>query len=1208
MKRNMWKRIFLVILCGLLMAAPAVGAGAEGETAAEQSWQLTGQVGGTTKALCREGTTLYIGSGLHVLALDASDPAKLRLLGTSALLPQFVESLVSDGNGTLYACCGEGGLVLLDVSSPAEPRILGTLDTLGYTEDVALDGDYAILADGPLGLQVADISDPENPVLVSSAYSLAYVYAVALQDNVVYAAGGGSGLFTVDLSDPLSPKEAGLLPLDGFQYDVQIANGRIYTAGAWGGVHVLDITDPLNPVKVANAYTPGWAMALAADGSSLLVMDGADGALLYGIAGEQPVQMSAITLSGYMAAGTLNGQSAFVLDREKGLIALDYTKKSAPRIVSRWMPLLDGRRVSMNGTACYVAGGLSGLHVYDMSNPENPAETYWYDTGGGYANSVILGDGKLFVGSHLQTDEPIIAFSAESAFQPKKLGVLKANDAVFNSAVRALAFGDGYLYIAGEQFDISIDVRNPSRPKVAGTVPLGNPINADICGNLLITTNNYETQLINVADPTNMQVYNLMPKNTGGEAIRFIDSKTIITSADPGIWIIDVSDPSNPKKLSELNIPGSVMDIHLDGTTAYLTNLGNGIEVVDISDWANPQLVGKIQTLGYAYDCAVSGNTLVVADSIGGISVYTRGEATEAESVEPAAAMPLTLVHGDEPVTFLTPDNSTAPKKTISLVVTSAEDSGEGTLRACLTNLREGTVITFDPAVFPANRPATIRLQSPLPVVTRAYVTIDASNAGVILEGSDLSDGYGIEVQSAHFTVMGLQLYHFPLTGIQVDGDYCKIGGDRNIGTGPVGQGNVSSGNGLYGIRVGGWYGVVSGNLTGVDLSGQKAMPNSYGIFVSDWAFHVTVGGTKPGESNVISGNSWVNIDSWGDHTRIIGNLIGVDITGTKAISQETATNIVMESGVTNNVVGGAKPAERNIISGVRCAFVFSDPNSYQCSVIGNYIGTDITGTKAIPGSGGGGPWTSSHHRIGGTKQGEGNLISGGQEGVTLNGYGAEDNIVLGNRIGLDVNGNETLQNETGISANMGQIHMVIGGYTAAEGNTIFGGSISLRISDCGIKDAYIAGNTVTNPRGTELFLENGPHNNFVQGNTFGEAQYNSIRIDYGTENLLRGNTFTGTQYDQLILLLEGGNGELTAPNVTSAVGSVVSGAAVPFGLVEIYQNDAGEVSSLGFTVADQDGNLTFTSAEPLTGKLVLALVSDALGNTSCFSAPVEVK
>lgn len=1205
MKRNVWKRIFLGLLCGLLMAVPAFSAGAEGESTTEQSWQLTGQVGGTTKALCREGTTLYVGSGLHVLALDVSDPAKISLIGTSPLLPQFVESLVSDGSGKLYACCGEGGLVILDVTNPAETQILGAIDTLGYTEGVTLDGNYVVLADGPLGVQIADITDPANPALVSSAYSLAYVYAVALQDGVVYAAGGGSGLFTVDLSDPLNPKEAGLLSLDGFQYDVKIANGRLYTAGAWGGVHVLDIGSPLNPVKVANAYTPGWAMALAADGTNLLVLDGADGALLYGIAGVQPVRMSAVSLSGYVAAGTLDGASAFVLDREKGLFALDYSQKSQPSIVSRWMPLLDGRRVTMSGTACYVAGGLSGLHVYDMTNLSTPTETYWYDTGGGYANSVLLGDGNLYVGSHLQTQEPVLIFDAANALRPEKLGALTYVDTLFGTAVRAMTYRDGIIFIPAESYDLAVDVRDYKNPQVVGTVQLSNPINADVNGDLLISTNSYETQIINAADPANLQIYNLMSKITCGEAIRFINPTTIITSADPGIWIIDVSDPANPKKLAELKIPGTVMDIHLDGATAYLSNLGDGIEMVDLTDLENPQFVGEIQTLGFAYDCAVSGDTLVVADSYGGMSVYSRGGAAQ-QSTQTSTAIPLTLTYGDEPVAYFVSENTEPPKETISTVVTSAEDSGAGTLRECMQNLQPGTVITFDPAVFPVDKPATIHLQSPLPFVQTEYVTIDASNAGVILDGSGLTEGCGIQVQASYFTVMGLQVYHFPQTGIEVESNYCRIGGDRNIGAGPVGQGNVSSGNGQNGIRVGGWYGVVSGNMTGVDLSGQKAMPNAYGIFVSDWAFHVTVGGTNPGEANVISGNSWINIDSWGDHTRILGNLIGVDITGTKAVSEQTSTNVVLESGVTNNIVGGTKPEERNIISGVRCSFVFSDPNSYQCSVIGNYIGTDITGTKAIPGSGGGGPWTSSHHRIGGAKPGEGNLISGGQDGITLGGYGAEDNIVLGNRIGLGADG-AALENETGLSASSGEIHLVIGGYTEAEGNEIYGGSITLRISDDGIKNAYIAGNTISNPRGMALFLENGPHDNYVQGNRFGKIKTNSIRIDYGTGNLLRANTFTGSKFDQMILLLEGGNTSLTAPVVTSAEGMAVSGTAVPFGYVEVYLSENGLVTPLGSTAADKNGNFTFTAAEPLTGKQVLLLVSDTLGNTSGFSAPVKV-
>ena len=148
------------------------------------TWRLTGQIGGTTKALCLEGDILYVGTGLHVMILDASDPQSMTVLGTSRLLPNFVESITSDGAGTLYVCCGSGGLAILNVSNPAKPKILGTLDTLGYTESATLYQNYAALADGPQGVQIVDVSDPTKPAIVSEAYPLAYVYDVAIENGV----------------------------------------------------------------------------------------------------------------------------------------------------------------------------------------------------------------------------------------------------------------------------------------------------------------------------------------------------------------------------------------------------------------------------------------------------------------------------------------------------------------------------------------------------------------------------------------------------------------------------------------------------------------------------------------------------------------------------------------------------------------------------------------------------------------------------------------------------------------------------------------------------------------------------------------------------------------------------------------------------------------------------------------------------------------
>ena len=77
-----------------------------------------------------------------------------------------------------------------------------------------------------------------------------------------------------------------------------------------------------------------------------------------------------------------------------------------------------------------------------------------------------------------------------------------------------------------------------------------------------------------------------------------------------------------------------------------------------------------------------------------------------------------------------------APAATIT--VTSTADSGPGTLRQALLDAPSGDTITFDPAVFPPGSPVTITLTSRLPHITQGNLTIDASDAGVILDGGSI--------------------------------------------------------------------------------------------------------------------------------------------------------------------------------------------------------------------------------------------------------------------------------------------------------------------------------------------------------------------------------------------------------------------------------------------------------------------------------------
>ncbi len=190
------------------------------------------------------------------------------------------------------------------------------------------------------------------------------------------------------------------------------------------------------------------------------------------------------------------------------------------------------------------------------------------------------------------------------------------------------------------------------------------------------------------------------------------------------------------------------------------------------------------------------------------------------------------------------------------LIVRSTADSDSGTLRWALETARAGDTITFDPAVFPPSDPETVTLRNPLPPLICGSLTIDASDAGVILSGRLLREGEfnALEIVSSSNTVRGLQILDFSGCGILIAGSARNntIGGERSIGRGPFGQGNAvgrcNGGVGIWGSHATG--NSVIGNAIGTDRSGGLDLGNVDGIALGDGATRNTIG---PG--NVIAHN-----------------------------------------------------------------------------------------------------------------------------------------------------------------------------------------------------------------------------------------------------------------------------------------------------------------------------------------------------------------
>ena len=242
----------------------------------------------------------------------------------------------------------------------------------------------------------------------------------------------------------------------------------------------------------------------------------------------------------------------------------------------------------------------------------------------------------------------------------------------------------------------------------------------------------------------------------------------------------------------------------------------------------------------------------------------------------------------------------------IPIVVTSAEDSGPGSLRQALSEVQSGDTITFDPAIFPPEKPTTIRLSSGLPELSQGNLTIDASNAGVILDGSQITIPeyqHGLSITSDHNTIRGMQIVGFTDAGIALYGGakYNLIGGDRGTGTGPLGQGNLISGNGNFGIGLweeGTSFNTIQGNTIGINLEGTATWGQARDGIHSNGANDNLITG------NVIGGNdTGVYLCCVTDgRNRVTDNIIGTDPSGTVPLDNRQAGVLIDRTHT--NVIG----------------------------------------------------------------------------------------------------------------------------------------------------------------------------------------------------------------------------------------------------------------------------------------------------------------
>ncbi len=484
-----------------------------------------------------------------------------------------------------------------------------------------------------------------------------------------------------------------------------------------------------------------------------------------------------------------------------------------------------------------------------------------------------------------------------------------------------------------------------------------------------------------------------------------------------------------------------------------------------------------------------------------------------------------------------------------TFTVTNTNDAGPGSLRQAIldANGSPGTdLIDFN---IPGTGPHTIQPASALPPITDPVIIDGYTQPGarrnrnpvgegidavlqIELDGTNAGGGTsGILIAADNSSVEGLVINRFDLSGIQIFN---------------------SSGT------------VVAGNFVGTDVTGTKPLSNlSFGILIS-FASENVVGGMRAEARNLISGNQDNGILISGSTSvgnSIQGNLIGTNASGTAAIRSSEFAGVEIRA-ATGNIIGGASPSTRNVISGGNRHGVFLRDRASFNLIQGNLVGTDITGAKDLGNSAHGiFIQAAAQNTIGGKTSGAGNIISANDaSGVSVLGTGATGNIIEGNFIGTDVTG------------------------TVGLGN----GAAGVSIRD-GTSNAILS-----NSIGGNGGLGIGLGNDGVTANDAGD-------LDTGPNNLQNFPVLTSALATRGQLVVRG---TIDTPNPRTVIIELFANP-VPTPGPDPSGHGEGAVF-LGTVRPNPRGTFTATLPPVAPGTLISATATDADGNTSEFAANIE--
>ncbi len=488
-----------------------------------------------------------------------------------------------------------------------------------FASDIKINGAYAYLAIRSGGIKILNITDPAQPDLVGYLQTRGSSERLFISNNLLYVAEGNSGITIYDLTDPAKPKFISQRDTDGYAWDIAVQWGYAYVADGRSGVKIINVKDPLVPVNlktiiIGNQIGMHDGVISVTAASNLLFVSDSGRKSLQVIQIDQSGDAQLLKNSEYQAGAVVRDIAVrdnylFLAVNERGLIVVSYEDLQKPKEITRQSTTGKAQSFTFQGNLGFLTDATRGLIVYDLTDINNLRKMASFATNGN-AYRVALSEGYAYLangysGLKIIQSNPSFSLSPLTSSSPQ----LSISD---------VAKYNNYLFLAaGEKGVRVIDIAKPENPRQVSFYNTAGVVTAlKLKGGALayLADRGQGLIVLDITDPMNIKQQGKFT-TTGGETNNLVLSENYayLAEGSQGLAIVDITNTVSPTLMGVYNSPGNAVGIARLENTIYLADGSAGLRIINVAEPRIPAESGAIITPGDVRGVAV----LAVNDQAG---------------------------------------------------------------------------------------------------------------------------------------------------------------------------------------------------------------------------------------------------------------------------------------------------------------------------------------------------------------------------------------------------------------------------------------------------------------------------------------------------------------------------------------------------------------------------------------------------------------